>query len=119
MLAPCPLLTRHHDAAHLPAPVPSARSTPTAATATRHAFAFSLWLPERCFTAQLPTLQYKIAGVEFPLGPDFYVLYAPDDSGQMTCQLGIQGLDPGLGLWILGDPFLRKCVPQPAQFACC
>jgi len=57
---------------------------------------------------QLPTIQYTIGGKDFDLGPDFYVLVAPDDSGEMTCQLGIQAMDPGLGLWILGDPFLRK-----------
>ena len=29
------------------------------------------------------------------------------DSGKFECQLGMQALDQ-LGLWILGDPFLRK-----------
>jgi hypothetical protein len=44
----------------------------------------------------------------FDLGPEFYVLSAPDQTGKLECQLGIQGLDVGLPLWILGDPFLRK-----------
>jgi len=56
----------------------------------------------------LPTITFTIGGKDYTLEPDFYVLYGPDDSGKITCQLGLQGLDPGLPLWILGDPFLRK-----------
>jgi len=53
----------------------------------------------------LPPLQFSIGGKDFVLTPDFYVIktfYA----GSYSCQLGIQALDQ-LGLWILGDPFLR------------
>jgi len=56
----------------------------------------------------LPTLQFTLNGKDFPLEPDFYVLKGPDDSGKITCQIGLEALDPGLPLWILGDPFLRK-----------
>lgn len=57
--------------------------------------------------AQLPTLTFTISGKDFDLSPDFYVLDVPDDSGKMTCQLGIEALNVGFPLWILGDPFLR------------
>lgn len=58
----------------------------------------------------LPTLTFTIAGKEWPLGPDFYVLRGQTSSNDVECQLGIQGISPlGAGeLWILGDPFLRK-----------
>jgi len=56
----------------------------------------------------LPTIAFTLSGIDMPLGPDFYVLYGDDGTGQMTCQLGIESLDPGLPFWILGDPFLRK-----------
>jgi cathepsin D len=55
--------------------------------------------------SQMPPLQFTIGGKDFVLTPDFYVIktfYA----GSFSCQLGIQALDQ-LGLWILGDPFLR------------
>lgn len=46
---------------------------------------------------------------DFELGPDFYVLRVPDDkTGKDVCQLGIQGVNAGVPIWILGDPFLRK-----------
>jgi len=57
---------------------------------------------------KLPTISITMGGKDFDLGPDFYVIRAPDDSGKETCQLGIQGVNAGLPLWILGDPFLRK-----------
>jgi len=64
---------------------------------------------EDCSNAgQLPTLTFSINGHDFELGPDFYVLRAADDSGKTVCQLGIEGVNAGLPLWILGDPFLRK-----------
>jgi len=57
----------------------------------------------------LPPISFTINGNNLPLGPEFYVMYGPDDSGQMTCQLGIEALDVGLPeFWILGDPWLRK-----------
>ena len=31
-----------------------------------------------------------------------------DKTGQVECQLGIQGINAGVPIWILGDPFLRK-----------
>jgi len=57
---------------------------------------------------QLPTLTFSINGHDFELGPDFYVLRAQDDSGKTVCQVGIEAVNAGLPLWILGDPFLRK-----------
>jgi len=56
----------------------------------------------------LPTISFTFNGIDFPLEPEFYVLQGPDDSGNNVCQLGLEGLDVGLPLWILGDPFLRK-----------
>mmetsp|Transcript_25917 Transcript_25917/g.90239 ORF Transcript_25917/g.90239 Transcript_25917/m.90239 type:complete len:404 (-) Transcript_25917:228-1439(-) len=58
--------------------------------------------------ASLPTITFAIAGKNYDLEPSFYVLKAPDASGKMTCQLGIEALNPGIPLFILGDPFLRK-----------
>jgi len=57
----------------------------------------------------LPVISFVIDGKTLTLEPDFYILYGPDDSGQNSCQLGIEGLDIGLPeFWILGDPWLRK-----------
>lgn len=58
--------------------------------------------------AALPTITFTFNGKDFDLGPDFYVMKAQDDQGKTECQLGIQGVNAGLPLWILGDPFLRK-----------
>ena len=56
----------------------------------------------------LPTLTITLGGKDLPLEPSFYVLKVKDGaSGAIECQLGMQALDQ-LGLWILGDPFLRK-----------
>ena len=56
----------------------------------------------------LPTLSFSLGGKDLPLEPSFYVLKVKDDAtGVAECQLGMQALDQ-LGLWILGDPFLRK-----------
>merc|ERR1711957_1025921 len=56
----------------------------------------------------LPTLTFSIGGKDFDLGPDFYVLRGKDDSGKEACQVGIQAVNVGVPIWILGDPFLRK-----------
>jgi len=45
---------------------------------------------------------------EYDLGPDFYVIRVTDANGQEQCQLGIEGVNAGVPIWILGDPFLRK-----------
>jgi len=58
--------------------------------------------------ASLPTLSFTFAGKDFDLGPDFYVIRAKDDSGKEQCQLGIEGVNAGVPIWIPGDPFLRK-----------
>lgn len=57
---------------------------------------------------KLPTISISMAGKDFDLGPDFYVLRMKDESGKEQCQLGIQGVNAGVPIWILGDPFLRK-----------
>lgn len=57
---------------------------------------------------KLPTISFSIGGKDFELGPEFYVLRDKDDKGKEECQLGIQSMNMGLPLWILGDPFLRK-----------
>jgi hypothetical protein len=57
----------------------------------------------------LPTLQFTFGGKDFSLEPDFYVLRGATVNGDEECQLGIQGMSIGIpGIWILGDPFLRK-----------
>jgi cathepsin D len=57
----------------------------------------------------LPTLSFNFAGHDFELEPDFYVIRIKDPaSGKDQCQLGIQGINAGVPIWILGDPFLRK-----------
>lgn len=56
----------------------------------------------------LPTITFTIAGNDFELGPDFYVLKGEDENGVVQCQLGIEGVNAGVPIWILGDPFLRK-----------
>ena len=55
---------------------------------------------------KLPTISFTISGKDFSLEPEFYVIKACDGK-QCECQLGMQAMDQ-LGLWILGDPFLRK-----------
>merc|ERR1712185_72276 len=57
---------------------------------------------------KLPTISFTLGGKDFDLGPDFYVIRAKDDSGKEQCQLGIQSINAGVPIWILGDPFLRK-----------
>jgi len=54
----------------------------------------------------LPTISFVLGGKDFTLEPEFYVLKVSDGT-DTECQLGMQALDQ-LGLWILGDPFLRK-----------
>merc|ERR550537_1332819 len=57
----------------------------------------------------LPTLTFTFGGHDFDLEPDFYVIRVKDPkSGQEQCQLGMQGINAGVPIWILGDPFLRK-----------
>jgi len=57
----------------------------------------------------LPTLTFTFGGHDFPLEPEFYVIRAQDPStGKDQCQLGMQGINAGAPIWILGDPFLRK-----------
>jgi len=58
--------------------------------------------------AALPSITVSMGGKDFDLGPDFYVIRAQDDSGKEQCQLGIEGVNAGAPIWILGDPFLRK-----------
>eukprot|EP00939_MAST-03C_sp_MAST-3C-sp1_P002843 g2843.t1 len=55
----------------------------------------------------LPTISFTLGGQDFDLEPEFYVLKIGDGNGNFQCELGMQPMDQ-LGLWILGDPFLRK-----------
>merc|ERR1712151_579039 len=56
----------------------------------------------------LPVLTFTMGGKDFDLGPDFYVIRVKDDNGADQCQLGIEGVNAGVPIFILGDPFLRK-----------
>lgn len=56
----------------------------------------------------LPTITFSFAAGDFDLEPDFYVIRAKDEKGNDQCELGIQGVNAGAPIWILGDPFLRK-----------
>merc|ERR1712151_204937 len=57
---------------------------------------------------KLPSISISMGGKDFDLGPDFYVLRMADQIGKEQCQLGIEGVNAGVPIWILGDPFLRK-----------
>ena len=55
----------------------------------------------------LPNITFTLAGKDFNLSPEYYVIKAPETpGGPEQCQIGIISMDQ-LGLWILGDPFLR------------
>merc|ERR1712031_92585 len=56
----------------------------------------------------LPTVTVSMGGKDFDLGPEFYVIRQTADNGEVQCQLGIEGVNAGVPIWILGDPFLRK-----------
>merc|ERR1719181_1374124 len=56
---------------------------------------------------KLPTITFSIGGKNWDLGPDFYVIKV-SDGGKDQCELGIQGINAGVPIYILGDPFLRK-----------
>ena len=59
-------------------------------------------------THTLPNITFTFGGTDFVLEPEFYVIRARDnEQSPYQCQLGMQAMDQ-LGLWILGDPFLRK-----------
>lgn len=58
--------------------------------------------------ASLPTIAFKFGAEDFELGPDFYVIRAKNEKGVDECVLGIEGMNAGVPIWILGDPFLRK-----------
>jgi len=58
--------------------------------------------------ASLPTITFTMGGKDFDLGPEFYVIRAKDNQGKDQCELGIQSINAGVPIWILGDPFLRK-----------
>jgi len=57
---------------------------------------------------KLPTITFTMNGQDFDLEPEFYVLKGADGNGKVQCQLGIEAINAGAPIWILGDPFLRK-----------
>ena len=59
-----------------------------------------------CDLSQLPKLVFTIAGRQFPLEPEQYVLKI-SQAGQNICLSGLLGMDiPNHPLWILGDVFI-------------
>lgn len=58
--------------------------------------------------ASLPIVTVTIAGKDFDLDPDFYVLRNTDPKGVESCRLGIDTMPSFIPLFILGTPFLRK-----------
>lgn len=59
-----------------------------------------------CDLSALPTIVFKIAGREFPLKPDQYILKVSHAS-MTSCLSGFFGMDiPKHPLWILGDVFI-------------
>jgi len=54
----------------------------------------------------LPMLSFTLNGKDFDLGPEYYVLKVAVGNGKYECELAMEAMDQ-LGLWILGDPFLR------------
>lgn len=59
-----------------------------------------------CDLSKLPNLIFKIAGRDFILTPDKYILKVKV-GGKDTCLSGLFGMDiPGHPLWILGDVFI-------------
>eukprot|EP00929_Paragymnodinium_shiwhaense_P028466 TRINITY_DN1648_c0_g1_i5.p2 TRINITY_DN1648_c0_g1~~TRINITY_DN1648_c0_g1_i5.p2 ORF type:complete len:384 (+),score=99.78 TRINITY_DN1648_c0_g1_i5:60-1211(+) len=56
---------------------------------------------------KLPTVTFSMGGKDFDLGPEFYVIKV-SQGGQTQCELGIQAINAGVPIYILGDPFLRK-----------
>jgi len=56
----------------------------------------------------LPTITFSMGGHDFDMTPDFYVLRVPDENGKTVCQLGIEAMNAGVPIFILGDPFLRQ-----------
>jgi len=56
----------------------------------------------------LPTLTFTFSGHDFELGPEYYVIKAEGDGGKTECFLGLESVNAGVPIWILGDPFLRK-----------
>ena len=62
----------------------------------------------------LPTISFTIGGVDMTLESTYYVIYGDDGTGKNTCQLGIEPLNPGLPLWILGDVSSATHTPHGA-----
>lgn len=59
-----------------------------------------------CDFDTLPTIDFKIAGRNFPLKPEQYVLKV-SQAGKTMCLSGLFGMDiPNHPLWILGDVFI-------------
>lgn len=59
-----------------------------------------------CDLSKLPNLTFTIAGRNFELTPDQYVLKVKN-AGKFICLSGLFGMDiPGKPLWILGDVFI-------------
>jgi cathepsin D len=64
------------------------------------------WVLPSCDLSQLPELTITIAGKQFPLKAEQYVLKV-SSMGRTICMSGLFGMDiPNKPLWILGDVFI-------------
>lgn len=65
------------------------------------------WIVPSCdLVAKMPVLTFTIAGKEFSLKPEQYILKI-SQGGKSTCISGLLGMDiPNHPLWILGDVFI-------------
>ncbi|XP_066969087.1 lysosomal aspartic protease-like, partial [Macrobrachium rosenbergii] len=57
----------------------------------------------------MPIVSFTLGGRDFELtGPELVIENVDEATGKRTCIVGILGIDLGVDLWILGDPFIAR-----------